>query len=292
MKIVAVGHRGTILDGPENSIHSHNRAYEMGARGIEFDIQSTKDNVFVVFHDSVLDHKSTGEGALKDKNYAELKNLYLWAGNKLSSERIPTLEDALRNVRGRFMVDLDFKGGPSNSANILRNILVKTNFTSDTAPLVTIFCRDEEDYNKLKSLDDICRLRPLYQSKEQISKMSNDGVKIMGIRNHHYKSKIVRYMKERNIEAFVNSMPRLNKKEARNHTPIIGPLVAIVTKWFDSKPEKIYKKASSAKAQFIQTDDLPGLVAYLKENGIYEDQALNKYMQPLEPVRVAPEILV
>ena len=36
----------------------------------------------------------------------------------------------------------------------------------------------------------------------------------------------------------------------------------------NSTPEKIHKNASSANARFIQIDDLPGLVNFLKERGM------------------------
>ena len=178
------------------------------------------------------------------------------------------------------MVDLDFKRGPDNSAEILRPLLINAGFHRNNTPLVTIFCRTKLDYDKLKSLRDICRLRPLYQDKGHISEMKAEDVRIMGIRNYQYKSNIVLNMRNVGIHAFVNSM---RTKKDLEKIPIIGGIIAQIVTWREQSIQKIYKKASEAGALFIQTDDLPGLVTFLTEKGLYEGRVLNRHFQPLEP---------
>ena len=284
-KIVAVGHRGTILDGPENSIHSHNRAFDMGARGIEFDIQTTSDGVFVLFHDDDLEHKSTGNGPLRNKTRGDLQEIRLRKkiDGDITNHSIPTLKEALTNVEGRFMVDLDFKRGPDNSEGILRDVLMATGFDRNDAPLVTIFCRNSEDFDKVKGLNDICSVRPLYDDKEHVQEMSESDVRIMGLRNHQYKSKTVRFILRHEMQIFVNSMNRLKKKEAETRSAIFGAIAAAIINLFDKTPEKIYKKATKDGALFIQTDDMPGLVKFLKSKNLYQDKALNRNLDPIDP---------
>ncbi len=134
MGVIAVGHRGTGIGVPENSIASHNLAYEFGARGVEFDIQYSKDGEFIVFHDPNVKNKTNGEGKVKDMTLEQLKELRLLYNGETTSHQIPTLREALMNVQNRFMVDLDFKDGPSNSGEILKEVLEGCNFHREGSP--------------------------------------------------------------------------------------------------------------------------------------------------------------
>ncbi len=71
------GHRGA--DGwdkqyaPENTLPSFQKAIDMGADGIELDVQLTKDGEIVICHDEKIDRTSDGKGWLKDYTLQELK---------------------------------------------------------------------------------------------------------------------------------------------------------------------------------------------------------------------------
>lgn len=58
---------------PENTLPAFQKAIEMGADGIEFDVQLTKDGEIVVIHDERIDRVSDGSGFVKDYTFAELK---------------------------------------------------------------------------------------------------------------------------------------------------------------------------------------------------------------------------
>uniref|UniRef100_UPI002493394C arginine--tRNA ligase n=1 Tax=Pseudophaeobacter arcticus TaxID=385492 RepID=UPI002493394C len=120
-----------------------------------------------VFHDDTLNRTTNGEGSVKDKTLADLKKLRLTHDGVLTHHQIPTLREALDNVRGRFMGDIDFKSGGENSAAVLKQTLSDAGFDTDGAPLVTIFCRDAHTFNELKDLTNSYALRPLYINKKQ-----------------------------------------------------------------------------------------------------------------------------
>ncbi len=65
-----IAHRGASAYATENTTESFTKAVEMGADYIEFDIRSTKDNVFVVYHDSNI-----GKSQINDTNYDDLRQL-------------------------------------------------------------------------------------------------------------------------------------------------------------------------------------------------------------------------
>ena len=51
-------HRGASGYSPENTLDAFRKAVEMGADGIELDVQMTKDGELVVIHDETIDRVS------------------------------------------------------------------------------------------------------------------------------------------------------------------------------------------------------------------------------------------
>lgn len=92
-RFVNYAHRGASAYAPENTISAFEKGIELGANGIELDLQKTKDGKIVIFHDSVIDNKSNGKGKISDYNYDELLKLDFgrWFNNQ--SEKIVLFED-------------------------------------------------------------------------------------------------------------------------------------------------------------------------------------------------------
>ena len=57
-KIKVWAHRGASGYAPENTMAAFEKAVEMGADGIELDVQLTKDGELVVIHDETIDRVS------------------------------------------------------------------------------------------------------------------------------------------------------------------------------------------------------------------------------------------
>jgi len=49
-------HRGASEYAPENTMSAFNMALQLGANGIELDLQRTKDGKIVIFHDNKIDN--------------------------------------------------------------------------------------------------------------------------------------------------------------------------------------------------------------------------------------------
>lgn len=90
------GHRGASYDHPENTLPAFIAAAKIpGIRGIEMDIQRTKDGEIVVFHDETLDRIMDGHsGYLRDHTVAELKAMKM-KGSDDPEALIPTLNEFL-----------------------------------------------------------------------------------------------------------------------------------------------------------------------------------------------------
>jgi len=91
------GHRGAYNYAPENTIYSFEKAIELGADGVEFDVQLTMDGEVVVVHDERIDRVSDGAGYVKGYTLAELKrfNFNKRGISEPRFMRIPTLDEAL-----------------------------------------------------------------------------------------------------------------------------------------------------------------------------------------------------
>lgn len=87
---VNYAHRGASAYAPENTMSSFQKALDIGANGIELDLQKTKDNKIVIFHDDIIDKKSDGIGKISDYTYNELLKYDFgsWFDNKFENERI------------------------------------------------------------------------------------------------------------------------------------------------------------------------------------------------------------
>lgn len=103
MTIINYAHRGASEYYPENTLRSFYAALDMGANGIETDIQRTKDNVLVLYHDDSLARIPHVPGAIKDYTYDELLKMDFGAfkGERFAGERIVKLETFLTHFASR-----------------------------------------------------------------------------------------------------------------------------------------------------------------------------------------------
>lgn len=100
-------HRGlhdNRTDAPENSLRAFQKAVDAGY-GIELDIQMSKDQIPVVFHDFTLKRICGVEGKVIDYTYEELQQFPLCG----TDQRIPKFEDVLRLVNGKVPLIVELK---------------------------------------------------------------------------------------------------------------------------------------------------------------------------------------
>jgi glycerophosphoryl diester phosphodiesterase len=106
-------HRGASHKAPENTMAAFRMAAEMGADGIEFDVQICKDGEVVVMHDFAVDATTDSSGRVKDLTLAELQKLDAggWYAAEFAGERIPTLAQVLHELGARLMLNIELKTG-------------------------------------------------------------------------------------------------------------------------------------------------------------------------------------
>lgn len=102
-----VAHRGlhSLDDGiPENSMKAYAAAIEKGYP-VEMDIQLTKDNALVCFHDDDLKRMTGVDSLVWDKTLEEVESLSLAE----TDEKIPLFDDFLKFVNGRTPIVIELK---------------------------------------------------------------------------------------------------------------------------------------------------------------------------------------
>ncbi|ENN85638.1 hypothetical protein RHSP_05705 [Rhizobium freirei PRF 81] len=112
--ILTIAHRGLWSAAPENSLAAIRAAAELGVEFVEIDTQATADGHLVVIHDKTLDRTTSGRGVVGASTFATVRDARLRAGAggetaPLTDERVPTLEEALEEARGRVFVNIDTK---------------------------------------------------------------------------------------------------------------------------------------------------------------------------------------
>lgn len=108
---LAIGHRGAAGHLPENTVVSFEKALELGADAIEFDVTLCRDGVPVVIHDDTLDRTTDSVGLVADRASDEVRALDAgsWRGHPA---RVPTLEEVLAGFGGRTILNLELKECP------------------------------------------------------------------------------------------------------------------------------------------------------------------------------------
>ncbi len=101
---IIYGHRGSSAFEPENTMRAFARAFQDGAKGIEFDIRLTKDKQIVIIHDETINRTSNGSGLVRDLTYEELQKFDFGKG-----EKIPLLKDVLKLYGNRFWLNIEIK---------------------------------------------------------------------------------------------------------------------------------------------------------------------------------------
>ncbi|WP_268876043.1 glycerophosphodiester phosphodiesterase [Gottfriedia luciferensis] len=107
-----IGHRGAAGTYPENTMISFKACEDLGADGIELDVQLSKDGEIVVIHDETINRTTNGKGFVKDYTLTELKKFdasYRFK-RQFKNCTIPTLKEVFDWAKGNhFSMNVELK---------------------------------------------------------------------------------------------------------------------------------------------------------------------------------------
>ena len=167
-------HRGLAKKGfKENTLSAFKYSFKK-KYGIETDLQVTKDNQLICFHDFNLRRRFNLNKNVKDINYSNLKKI----SNKRKSP-VPRLEDLLRISRNKYPLLLEIK--PLLTKHSLLNLIKLMKKTKKYG----IFSFKEKNLINLYKLNKKLNLGLLFLSTSNLktikSKAKNPHVKFLGL---------------------------------------------------------------------------------------------------------------
>lgn len=203
-----IAHRG-LFDNvtlPENSLAAFENAAQNGF-AIELDVQLTKDNVLVVFHDDTLERMTNLVGVVEQMTYEQIKEATLLDTNC----KIPTFAEVLDLVDGRTEILVEIK--PYNNTGSIEQAVAT--MLDDYKGKFAI-----ESFNP-KIVRWFKKNRPSYQCGLLASECK--GIPIPAYQRFAIKNLLLwRWCGCKFVAYDVNSVAKIKKvKRLRNHMPVV-----------------------------------------------------------------------
>ena len=169
--IHVAAHRAAHNHAPENSIAAIDAAIEQGVSIIELDVRATKDGVLVLMHDQKLDRTTNGKGKISEYSYAEIQQLYLreTSHGELTTQRIPTFQEALQRCKGKAIIDIDYK--EDRDGFIEKTYALIAQEGMDDQVLFFLYDYKKQKMPKLHALNPKITLFPRARNMEELRKI-------------------------------------------------------------------------------------------------------------------------
>lgn len=106
-----VAHRGASGSAPEHTRPAFERALALGVDMIELDVQLSRDHELVVIHDLDLPRTTSGNGLVREHDFADLKRLDagIWFGKDFVGLRLMSLAEVIDIVGTRARLNVEVK---------------------------------------------------------------------------------------------------------------------------------------------------------------------------------------
>ena len=159
-EFINFAHRGASEYAPENTMLSFNLGIFMGANGIETDVQMTKDNIPVLFHDNTLERVTGQPGSIGHYTYEELRQFNVINGDLF--DKILKFEDFLIHFGFRpltFAIELKEAQAAEPAADLIRkygieNKVTVTSFKYDALLAIRAYAPELKTGYLTKLVDD------------------------------------------------------------------------------------------------------------------------------------------
>lgn len=229
------GHRGANFIAPENTLASADSCILYGVDVMECDVVLSKDSVFYLLHDSLLDRTTNGSGPIREWLSRDLDTLDAgsWFGDAWKGEPLPRFSALLEKAAASGLeITVDYRTGDFR----------------DLVDLIDSYGMLEHTYFTFSSMDDTRRFREMFPDIHTLQAYVYDfeeldyvidDVKpdIAVVQISRMNSKIVKRCRERGVKSLalvlgLGDKTRENRKAIRLGVDIIAT----------DKPEQLVKK--------------------------------------------------
>lgn len=120
-----IAHRGASFHAPENTLSAFRKAMELGADGIETDVQITADGRLVILHNYHVDLTTFETGRVVELTLDQLRQMDfgIRKGPEFAGETIATLEEALEVVKPMRVVNVELKAPADRSIPFVERVV-------------------------------------------------------------------------------------------------------------------------------------------------------------------------
>ncbi len=120
-KPLIIAHRGASNIYPENTLKAFQKAIDLNADYIEFDVRRTKDREIVIIHDKSTIRTTHKVGWINRMTLREIKELDTGEG-----EKIPTLHELIETTNGKinYMCEIKSKGIAKQVVKIFKDLKI------------------------------------------------------------------------------------------------------------------------------------------------------------------------
>ena len=204
--VLNIAHRGGAGLAPENTIACFKKGF-LYADMVELDIQPTKDQYLLVFHDrNGIERTTSGRGKVPDLTYDYLRSLDAgsWFSSKYKNEIIPTLSEVLEIVPKNIHLNIELKYYNPDS-NWFEREIVRTidNYKLETRSVIT--ARYVENIKRIQNENQEIRCALLQKEREKtdyFNLVMNLNLDIVQIRKSALDSTFIQKCHDHQIEVF------------------------------------------------------------------------------------------
>jgi len=125
-----IAHRGASGYAPENTLAAFQKAQDLGAKWIEFDLMLAASGEVIVFHDETVDRTTNAKGPVSEFSYPDLAKLDAgsWFSPDFAGEKIPTLKEVLTFLaKSSLSANLEIKPLPGQEEETVASVLTLLN---------------------------------------------------------------------------------------------------------------------------------------------------------------------
>ena len=232
-------HRGASGYEVENTLSAFEKALELGATGIEIDLQLTKDNIFVVFHDLSLSRLTGKKKLLTDCSFDEVSTYKIgkrfW--RKFTNHHIPSFQQVVDWANEHQMpLNIELKESILLNTNPLIDMLQKLSI-----PKGSHFSSFHDELMKIVKMQ-----RPEFETAILVNKKFQwEHLNNMSHINSVHADK--RYYKPMYMDYCKNAKKKMRLYGINGTEPFLNEPDPVIVGWITDYPDKVRKICKTTK---------------------------------------------
>lgn len=220
-----IAHRGASAYAPENTVAAYARAKDLGVVDVELDVQLSKDDIVILFHDSSLLEKTGYEGSVRDYRADELLKMDIGSwfdrthpdlDERFAGTRLDTLDELFETFGDVFRYHVELKSAEPELARLtlerikahgLESSVRFTSFMFDQvkrahelAPHIPadLLVRDATRLRQEAQTSTDAPVLPL--QKAEVDRAAEAGFDLVGFASEDFSAELVKYAIGRGLE--------------------------------------------------------------------------------------------